>query len=210
MGWGGRGEREQEGEAWWQEGGWSRNLTSLSSNLEWQDHDFWKKKVVHLLKCIYSFYIFGKRGGEEECLDRREEVEEDSEGQREWGKDGGARTDHRISPPTKRTLTYTHSAVRGSPAVHVDHNNTPEKWNRRESMRRRSEGKREDWCGIRRERRVERGMEEMEGENEGEEGRVSNNLRLWELRREIGRSEFSVWLLQMLQVHIKVSELNTS
>lgn len=50
-------------------------------------------------------------------------------------------TDHRHSPPTPNT--HTQIVVRGSPAVHVDHNNTPEKESRRENMRRTSKGKRE-------------------------------------------------------------------
>jgi len=56
----------------------------------------------------------------------------------------------------------THSVVRGSPAGHVDHNDTPEKGRERE--RREKRGRRSRWREETRERWEKQ----------------SNNLRLWE------------------------------
>lgn len=60
------------------------------------------------------------------CVGRWEEEENDYGGQRERGRGGGPETDHHYSPPILHTHAHTHTVVKGSPAVHVDHDNTLE------------------------------------------------------------------------------------
>lgn len=93
--------------------------------------------------------------------------------------------------------THTHAAVRGSPAVHADHNNTPEKERKSQNTRRTRRGKKKEVTG--------RGG--MEGGNEGEVGKQSNNLGLRELRRRM-KERSSVQLLPTLQVQSEVSKRN--
>lgn len=81
----------------------------------------------------------------------------------------GWRTDD--GPPTLQMQ----SAVRGSPAVHTDHNNAPEKLSKEHEMG--SGGKKSEVTGW--------GGTENEGRKEV--GDKCNNLGLWELRRQIGK-----------------------
>lgn len=67
---------------------WKRKWVKISAAVKWKEEEEGR----------------AGRGGEEECLDRREEVEEDGEGQREGGEDGGARS----RPPHQPTHT-THT-----------------------------------------------------------------------------------------------------